>query len=279
MTIKYPSIDQFKTVIKAVTQDTRYAGRDENDHPIYNQDPLPTLDFIGTTKIHGSCAGYRYNKNGELVAQSRERDLSLLSDNYGFCAFVFKHEKLFRELGENLIQDNDQVVVYGEWSGMGIQANVAVSQLPKRFYIFGIRWIKEGMPDCWVDTISLNHWLNPFIEDLNNNDIYNITQFGTWNISIDFNHPEMVQNRLIEITNEIEQECPVGRYFGVSGIGEGAVFSHNSDRFYQFKSKGSLHVGDVGWISGLNFPTEDFEKISKILTEERIGEFSFEFVP
>ncbi len=53
MTIKYPSIDQFKTVIKAVTQDTRYAGRDENDHPIYNQDPLPTLDFIGVTKVHG----------------------------------------------------------------------------------------------------------------------------------------------------------------------------------------------------------------------------------
>ncbi len=176
--------------------------------------------FANGVLVHNSNGGCRYNKNGKLVAQSRERDLSLLSDNHGFCSFVFKHEKLFRELCENLIQDNDQLIIYGEWFGQGINGGVAVNQLSKRFAIFGIRWVNEGMPDYWVDTISLNHWLNPFIEDLNNNDIYNITQFGTWNISIDFSRPEMIQNQLIEITNEIEQECPAGRYFGVSKLNE-----------------------------------------------------------
>ena len=197
--------------------------------------------FANGVLVHNSNGSTRYDKSGELVAQSRERELSLLSDNHGFYSFVFKREKLFRELCENLIQDNDQVVVYGEYFGSGINGGVAVNQLSKRFAIFGIRWIKEGMLDIWADTISLNSWLDPFIQDLNDNDIYNITQFGTWKIDIDFNSPELAQNKLIEITNEIERECPVGRYFGISGIGEGLVASHNGEHFYQLKSKGTLH--------------------------------------
>jgi hypothetical protein len=53
MTIKYPSIEQFKNVIKRVACDYRYAGKDENGYHIYNNEPLPTLEFIATTKVHG----------------------------------------------------------------------------------------------------------------------------------------------------------------------------------------------------------------------------------
>ena len=49
--IKYPSIGQFKNVIKTVAQDTRYFGKDENGDPLYNNDPLPTLEFIGSQKF------------------------------------------------------------------------------------------------------------------------------------------------------------------------------------------------------------------------------------
>lgn len=239
--VKYPAISQFKSLIREVSLDCRYMGKDEDGHPLYNNNQLPILDFIGTCKIHGSNGSVRYDNTGNLVAQSRERELSLLSDNHGFCAFIFKHEELIRGLCENLIQDNDQVVIYGEWFGQGINGGVAVNQLSKRFAVFGIRWIKEGITDFWADTINLSHWLNPFINDLNNNNVYNIAQFGIWNISIDFNNPTMIQNKLIEITNSIEKECPVGRYFGISGTGEGAVWSHISKKFYQFKVKGFLH--------------------------------------
>ena len=51
--IKYPSIEQFKNVIKEVTNTTRYMGKDENGVNIYNNDMLPVLRFKGTTKIHG----------------------------------------------------------------------------------------------------------------------------------------------------------------------------------------------------------------------------------
>lgn len=50
---KFPSIESFKVLIREVTQDTRYAGKDEAGNVIFNNNPLPNLTFIGTTKIHG----------------------------------------------------------------------------------------------------------------------------------------------------------------------------------------------------------------------------------
>jgi hypothetical protein len=178
--------------------------------------------FANGVLVHNSNAGVRFSKNGELVAQSRERDLSLLSDNHGFYAFVFKNEKFFRELAEFLIGESDQVVIYGEWFGKGINDNVAVNELTKRFVIFGIRFI-EDEESFWYDTFGLDYWLNDFIDELNAHDVYVITQFGSWEIEIDFNRPEMIQNRLIEITNEVERECPVGKYFGVSSFNESNI--------------------------------------------------------
>jgi hypothetical protein len=45
------------------------------------------------------------------------------------------------------------------------------------------------------------------------------------------------------MTNEVENECPVAKQFGVSGIGEGIVFSHMTPDgvVYRFKSKGEKH--------------------------------------
>lgn len=241
--IPYPSIEQFKNCIKQVTNDTRYAGKDENGKAIYNNNSLPTLTFTGTCKIHGSNASIVYNGD-KLIAQSRQRELSVLSDNHGFCAFTIKNEKLLKNFCELIIGKNDTVVVYGEWFGKGINSNVAVNELDKKFAIFGIKFI-SGADHIWVEGIGLDEFFFGLgievINELNNNDIYYITQFGVWQIDIDFNHPELVQNEVIKITNDIEKECPVGKYFGISGIGEGCVFSHNGEHFYQWKSKGQLH--------------------------------------
>jgi hypothetical protein len=167
-TIKYPSIEQFKNVIQEVSRNTRYMGKDENNYPIYNNIPLPTLTFNGTTKIHGSNAGIRLEKSGNLVAQSRERDLSLLSDNMGFCAFTLKNEEVFRNLCSNIIGNNDAVVIYGEWFGKGINSNVAVNELSKRLAIFGIRFIKDDT-EQWVVNKELDKYLIDNLEEYSNN--------------------------------------------------------------------------------------------------------------
>ena len=63
-----------------------------------------------------------------------------------------------------------------------------------------------------------------------------------YTIDIDFNHPELSQNKIVEYTLEVEEECPVAKEFGFSGIGEGIVFSYSDDEHsYTFKSKGIKH--------------------------------------
>ncbi len=75
-------------------------------------------------------------------------------------------------------------------------------------------------------------------------DIYQIHSFTTYTINIDFNNPILSNNKIIEIVNEIEKECPIAKSFGVSGIGEGVVFDiwYKGDKF-SFKMKGEKHAG------------------------------------
>ena len=72
--------------------------------------------------------------------------------------------------------------------------------------------------------------------------IHNINSFETFNLEIDFTKPEEAQNKLIEITNYVEKECPVAREFNVKGLGEGVVWTGMfKDSVYRFKVKGEKH--------------------------------------
>jgi len=238
-TIKYPSIEQFKNVISLVSQRINYLGKDENGKAIYGNFVLPTLKFTGTVKIHGSNGGIRFSKEeGKIVPQSRERDLSILSDNMGFYVFVYEREQLFQDIINDLIGDNDTVVIYGEWAGKGVQSKVAISQLEKFFTIFGIKFIKDG-EEYWED-ISI---FDKYIPQLNEVRTYLINQFKTFEVEIDFNSPKEIQNELVRLVEEVENECPVGKYFGVVGTGEGIVFSCDHEKLghLKFKCKGEKH--------------------------------------
>ena len=92
--IRFPSIEQFRTVIRHVQQQTRYVGKDENGDAIYNASkPLPTLKFRGTVKLHGTNAGIVYDfETDDFTYQSRERVLTLTQDNAGFMQWAMNHE-------------------------------------------------------------------------------------------------------------------------------------------------------------------------------------------
>ena len=124
------------------------------------------------------------------------------------------------------IKFDNYCAVYGEWCGGNIQKGVAINGLPKMFIIFGYK-----VDDVWVDVFPQS----------NEQGIYHITQFPTYEVEIDFESPELIQNKLIELTIAVEDECPVGKFFGVSGIGEGIVFEATGQPEYQFKSKGEKH--------------------------------------
>jgi len=240
---KYQSIEQFRHCIKMVQHRTSYIGKDENDEPIYDWNlPKPTLTFTGTVKLHGTNASICL-RNGFQWEQSRNNILTPVSDNAGFSKFCSEIPfiiTLWTAIGETFgyTKEDEVDIIFGEWCGGNIQGGVAIHGLPKMFVIFeACRRNAEGeiiqyFPKEFVETLKINEY-----------NIYNIYQFPTFTIDIDFNFPEESQQKLIELTQAVENECPVGKYFGKSGVGEGIVWTHQVDEknLFQFKVVGEKH--------------------------------------
>jgi len=253
--IKYPSIEQFRNIVRAVRTNHDYKGKDETGAAIYRHDsPYPTIEFTGTVKLHGTNAAIVKYKD-RIEFQSRERVLSLIQDNAGFMLTMMNQnlDPLFEG-----IDFNDHIAIFGEWCGQGIQKGVGISELPKRFVIFGCEVDGEWRQYHRVVAIPPN--------------VYNIISYQTWGIEIDFNNPELAQNELVRITEEVEKECPVAKSFGVSGIGEGVVWKSKNQE-YIFKVKGEKHSVskvktlasvDVEMVNGIN------EFVEKVVTENRL---------
>jgi hypothetical protein len=55
---------------------------------------------------------------------------------------------------EEINCSKETVSIYGEWAGRGIQAGVGISQLEKKFYIFGVKIspFDDSLPAYWIDS-------------------------------------------------------------------------------------------------------------------------------
>lgn len=237
--IKFPSIEQFRSVIHHVKDQFSYAGKDEEGNIIRDHSrSLPTLRFEGTVKLHGTNAGIVYDLAEDTFKyQSRERELTLVQDNAGFMLAMMGKENAIRVMIESTVAQyalGDQLVIFGEWCGGSIQKGVAISGLPKMFVIFGAKVLRVGE--------EVSEWIE-FRHSSEENGIYNIQDFSTYYIDIDFRNPELAQNLMIEITEEVEAECPVGKHFGNSGVGEGIVWRCITPGWsdLRFKVKGEKH--------------------------------------
>ena len=239
--ISYPKIGQFKNVIRHVVDSCRYAGKDDNGDAIFDPTIIPpTLKFKGSVKLHGTNAGVSINREGEIWAQSRTSIITSESDNAGFAFFVESNVELFRELFSTLsFEDADFITIFGEWCGGNIQKGVAINGLDKMFVVFATKlsYIDEERSNWYLTDEKYSHLSS------NEDRIYNINDFETYEIEIDFSDPARSQNEIIELTMEIEKECPIGKKFGNIGIGEGVVFKHVEENgsIIQFKSKGKKH--------------------------------------
>lgn len=266
--IKFPSIEQFRTVVSNVNRHFNFVGLDENGEAIYDPTlPKPTIKFKGTVKLHGTNAAVSGNFGG-IWAQSRENIITPEKDNAGFAFFVHSHTEIFEAMISAVLLNNgldgnkNTVTIYGEWAGANIQKGVGVCNLPKSFFIFGVKVTPhteteeelKANPAYWVDYSYLRS-----AEDR----IFNIDDYPTYEIDIDFNMPQLVQNQLSELTIAVEEECPVAKAFGYSGIGEGIVWTAEfKGVVHRFKVKGELHAGKSK-VKTLN--KVDDEKIKKIM--------------
>ena len=243
--IPFPSITQFKDVVKQVRQNAKY-------HEL----PLPTITFSGAVKLHGTNSCIVRKVDGtvdDIYAQSRERVLSLESDNAGFNAFVLQHKNKFNSIIDMIVYDHMPrsgfVQLYGEWCGGSIQKGVGLNHLPKQFILFAVRISDDAESQNWMSPDEMKSIMGYFPSDV----IRCIHDFPTFDIDIDFNNPELSQNRLVELTNAVEKDCPVSRQllgmeFNKELVGEGIVYTaiYSSVPGFdisgiRFKVKGRLH--------------------------------------
>ena len=280
--IKFPSIDQFRTVVSNINRQYNFVGLDENGEAIYDPSlPKPTLKFKGTVKLHGTNAGVSYNEESGMWAQSRENIITPEHDNAGFAFFAHSHETEFLRMffdvanKENIDMHKNTISIYGEWVGKGIQKGVGISNIEKSFFIFGVKITPhtgteeelKANPSYWVESSYLQN------TDVR---IYNIEDFKTYEIEIDFNMPQLVQNKLSDFTIAVEEQCPVAKHFELEGIGEGIVWSIEFNGVvHRFKVKGEKHSSskvktlaavDVEKLNSIN------EFVQYVVTESRFNQ-------
>jgi hypothetical protein len=273
--IKFPSIEQSRLVLPAIIRSAQFTHLDaETKTPCYNTSaPLPVLEFRGSVKLHGSNAAIVQTASSTpakaIHFQSRERILSVENDLVGFCAHMSGNMRavasLFEDVSRRLTSSGagpeeeserevEAIAVFGEWCGMGIQKGVALSKLQKMFVIFAVKIVYRGeeTPAEWLDMSTLAEVKDEKAQ------IFNIMQFRTFRIVIDFNKEESIaeaKKKMDELTLSVEEECPVGKHFDVSGTGEGIVWQaiqspnlpvfkagRYTDSRYWFKTKGVKHA-------------------------------------
>lgn len=240
--IKFPSIEQYRNVIRNVKERTRFTGLNADGTPTFSNAALPTLTYRGTTKIHGTNAAIAYSPEyQEFTYQSRNRILTAEYDQYNFVKTMQPIEpqlsKLMYEIVRQLPHMPERVTIFGEWCGEGIQKKVAVSELSRRFVYFAVRITYTEEHQEWFDIDNIKGQYHELAT--------NVLEYGYHLKHIDFNYPEIAQNELIKLTEAVEAKCPVGKYYGVSGVGEGIVWTcitpgWESSKFWM-KIKGEKH--------------------------------------
>lgn len=248
--ISYPSTDQFATLIGNINRTYNFVGLDENQKAIYDPSkPKPVLDFVGTVKLHGTAFYVCYNDVDGIWFQSRENVITSAKDNAGSAFFGEMNKDALMEIIEQVYTNNNlgrelTVMICSEWAGKGVQKNVGISNIPKAMFIYGIKISHLGNDDF------INYWVDYAGYRNVEKRIYNMLDFKTFNLTVDFNLPQLVQNKIVELVLEVEHECPVAKALidniepDMSMIGEGIVFSRIENGHRQmFKAKGNKHAG------------------------------------
>lgn len=238
----YHKIKQFKDIVRDINFKANYKGQGPDGEPVYEETVKPSLEFTGTVKLHGTNAGICYTPEEGIVAQKRGSLLSpdQLSSHFGFNQFVQVTQKealtnAMKLLWERYCEPGEQITLYGEWAGKGVQKRVAISEIDKSFFYFDCKVYNPTTgEDTWIKMREIN------IDNIPN--VYSIYNYNVWRINIDFNNPGEIQNTLIKITTDVEKKCPVAKAFGYLGVGEGVVWTTFwKGEKYIFKVKGKKH--------------------------------------
>lgn len=232
------------------------------------------VNYRAKVKLHGTNAAVRISSNGDIVAQSRSRDLDENFDNVGFAKWVKSNEQEWKNTS---LKD---VIVFGEWCGQGVQKGVAVSEIGRRiFAVFAV--VLAGGEDIEVRPEFLQSYF------ANMTDVFVLPWFGE-EVSIDWLANEDVLTKSVDEINDVvrhveENDSWIEKTFGVKGTGEGLVYypvfdSSKLEKFknftnFVFKAKGEKHK-NISTAKPASINPESAKSISDfadlVLTEARL---------
>lgn len=230
-----------------------------------NRNGRGKLNFRSKIKLHGTNAGIRI-ENGKVSFQKRTSDVTPQNDNAGFAnwAQTVNWEKFA-----------DNVIVYGEWAGPGVQKTDAVSKIPhKTFFVFSVLSNNNMIVEPeMIKNLVPNHpqiVVLPWFDSATEVDLVKMDLVRDYSLALE------------EAVEKIGNEDPlVKELFGVSGIGEGLVVSPYSEsgfvlnkdyEAYTFKVKSTAHMGEKSKKQTLTYfevPGSVFEFCDMFATEYR----------
>ena len=238
--IDFGSIRQFRDVIETIK------GRCD-----FHKLKYPIITSVGTEQIHGTNTAVCYNNLDGFWVQSRKQvlDVEKAIDNHASAFHANQNKESWLSILNELSTQyeinlsENTISVYYEWAGKGIQKHSALSGFEKTAFIFRhfkVTPHKESLDVYWLETRKIPRWCS--CEDVG---IYNIMDFPTVRIEIDFNNPTIAYEKMKEMVGELELNSKVGQALGVEGnTGEGYVFTFEfMGCLYKFKVKGKKHAG------------------------------------
>jgi hypothetical protein len=244
--IAYPSTPNFKNFktdyVRALTQ-PRTSDSEVSD-PTPGKRPPAKATFFGTVKLHGTNATVVFRDGNKVDPQIQSRSWIIESgkkDNLGTFALLSSAplpslvDQILAVRGQG--SQFEEIYICGEVAGRGVQKGVAIVALevwiiyllipssdthPQRFFaIFNIR-----IDGHWVDMRQYKSCALP------NHRIYNVAQYKTFQVDIDFReNTAAVHQLMIQYTAEVCETCPFGSAFvdqggqPVTGPGEGIVWT------------------------------------------------------
>lgn len=224
-------IDTFiKEHVRTILEESDYQGKDEQENPIYeHKEDYPIITYSATHKVGGTNTSIRLNSNNYFY-QSRNSILAEntnTSDQNGFRATFEKIDlsKLFKLVKDKYNLKDEEIIIYGEWCGNGIKDNHSISQAKtKQWIIFAVK-ISDEYVDNFVELSD------------EENGIYNILKWGAFKVIIDYNqfqfgcwkdsNGDLPQN-LKDLVDLHTLQCPVSKFFGINGKGEGLVLKSDN---------------------------------------------------
>lgn len=179
----------------------------------------PQKNYRAKIKLDGTNAGIQILPDGQVIAQSRNRILSIDDDNSAFAAWLEDKKEFF----STLANPKQPIVVFGEWCGKNIQKGTAISVLSKCiFAVFAVQYGNQYDLDSTVEIEPAR------IEKIipKHSDIH-ILPWYKHEIFINYGDREQLE-KTTKIINQMVQDISttdpwVKDVFGVEGRGEGLV--------------------------------------------------------